>query len=261
MRRIIAARNLDGSIQWQRAGDETPDCISVGFKNFGKMNRHGRVEFEKGVLDRPEFPWIWQKGHSYFIDLDLLRRSFDTFKDVEWMKGFASIAPSITLPGNFIAFDLYYEDYVVDRRTKIFLSHKSADKPMVRRFYAVLKSIGFDPWLDEEEMPAGTEPHRGMKEGFDLSCAAVFFLTPKYKDDRFLRSEINYAKDEKIKKGDRFAIISIVLTKNKSKVEIPELLKEFIYTYAKTELDALREILRALPLELGAPSWKPKFRP
>lgn len=39
----------------------------------------------------------------------------------------------------------------------IFLCHSSHDKPLVRKLYQQLKSDGFDPWLDEEDLLAGQE--------------------------------------------------------------------------------------------------------
>ena len=61
---------------------------------------------------------------------------------------------------------------------RIFLSHKDCDKPLVRRFMSALRSIGFDPWLDEEAMPAGSHLDHSILQGLKESCAAVFFITP-----------------------------------------------------------------------------------
>ena len=38
---------------------------------------------------------------------------------------------------------------------KIFLSHKSTDKDAVTDFQKTLRHLGYDPWLDEDAMPAG----------------------------------------------------------------------------------------------------------
>jgi hypothetical protein len=57
---------------------------------------------------------------------------------------------------------------------KIFLSHRSADKPVVERYYRTLNELGFRPWMDEPEMPAGTNLERGLFQGLEESCAAVF---------------------------------------------------------------------------------------
>ena len=83
---------------------------------------------------------------------------------------------------------------------KLFLSHKSSDKSKVREYKKTLEEMGFDVWLDEDAMPAGTQLHRGILQGFKDSCAAIFFVTPDYVDEGFLETEINYAIDEKMKK-------------------------------------------------------------
>ena len=53
---------------------------------------------------------------------------------------------------------------------KIFLSHKGFDKPLVCRFKSTLALFGFDPWLDEDAMPAGTNLERGILKGFTDSA-------------------------------------------------------------------------------------------
>ena len=63
------------------------------------------------------------------------------------------------------------------KEVKIFLSHKSVDKPLVRRYYDALRQAGFDPWLDEPNMAAGANLERELLRGFEESCAAVFFIT------------------------------------------------------------------------------------
>jgi hypothetical protein len=44
----------------------------------------------------------------------------------------------------------------------------------------MLQELGFDSWLDEEAMSAGTELERGILRGFKDSCAALFFITPNF---------------------------------------------------------------------------------
>ena len=90
---------------------------------------------------------------------------------------------------------------------KIFLSHKSKDKHLVRDFKATLQALGLEPWLDEEAMAAGANLERSLLQGFKDSCAVVFFITPNYVDDGFLATEVDYAIKEKRAKGDKFAII------------------------------------------------------
>ena len=138
---------------------------------------------------------------------------------------------------------------------KVFLSHKGADKPRVREFKKTLEQLGFDPWLDEDAMRAGTVLERGILKGFSDSCAAVFFITANFKDENFIASEVNYALSEKRKKGDKFAIITIVFDAA-SRVNVPELLHQYVWKEPVTDLEALREIVAALPVQAGDVHWR-----
>jgi hypothetical protein len=148
------------------------------------------------------------------------------------------------------------EDYTMGGSKQIFLSHKGADKLMVREYFRVLKTLSFDPWLDEDAMVAGTLLERGILEGFERSCAAVFFVTPSFRDENFLATEVNYAVAEKRKKGDRFAIITVVFSEKKQKGKVPALLEQYVWKEPRSHLEALDEILRALPIRPLEIRWK-----
>lgn len=148
---------------------------------------------------------------------------------------------------------LNYHEYVMGiNKMKIFMSHKGIDKPMIRNFKTTLETLGFDVWLDEDSMPAGTTLHKGILQGFKDSCAAIFFITPNYKDERFLETEVHYAITEKIEKGNRFSIITLVLADKNGKFgEVPELLRTYVWKQPNNDLEALQEIIKALPIKLG----------
>lgn len=139
------------------------------------------------------------------------------------------------------------------KEVRIFLSHKSVDKPLVYRYYNALKSVGFDPWLDEPDMAAGANLERELLRGFEESCAAVFFITENFMDKDYLATEVDYAVREKRKKGNKFAIITL---RYDNTVSVPGLLDRYIYRDVVNDLEGFRELIRALPLELGAVRWK-----
>jgi hypothetical protein len=140
---------------------------------------------------------------------------------------------------------------------KIFLSHKGADKPKVREFKKTLQSIGFDPWIDEDAMPAGAKLERSLLQGFKDSCAVVFFITENYADEGYLATEVEYAVAEKRKKGDKFSIITLVYKQDaQNKVQVPELLQPYIWKEPANDLEGLREILNALPVKVGEVYWR-----
>lgn len=139
---------------------------------------------------------------------------------------------------------------------RVFLSHKSVDKDLVIDFKETLELLGYEPWLDEDAMPAGTVLERGLRQGMKDSCAVIFFITPKFKDEGFLETEINYAAQEKRKKGDKFAIITLQFGgKDSEGASIPDLLSPYVYKTPKSHLEALREIVRALPVVPGPIDW------
>ncbi|MEA1831727.1 toll/interleukin-1 receptor domain-containing protein [Methylobacterium durans] len=138
---------------------------------------------------------------------------------------------------------------------KIFLSHKGTDKPLVRDFEKTLRLLGFDPWLDEDAMSAGVELERALVKGFEDSCAVVFFVTKNYVDENFLASEVNYAIAQKRKKGDKFSIITLAFDGAGSD-NISTLLHQYVWKTPATHLEALREIIKALPVKVGDVYWK-----
>lgn len=137
--------------------------------------------------------------------------------------------------------------------TRIFLSHKSENKDRVRRYHRTLQELGYNPWLDESDMPAGTELNRGILTGVNESCAVVFFITEEFEDERTLSDEIDYAKSRRTEQGNKFAIITL---KFPGSADVPALLKKYVYVQIDNDLDGIYEIVRALPIELGPVRWK-----
>lgn len=137
------------------------------------------------------------------------------------------------------------------RADRIFLSHRGADKDLVRDYKQTLEVLGLRPWLDEDDLPAGTELERALQAGMKASCAAVFFVTPSFADEKYLRAEINYAVAEKRQRAEAFAIITLLLRDGGGNAgRVPELLEPYVWKEPASSLQGLREILRALPSPL-----------
>jgi len=134
----------------------------------------------------------------------------------------------------------------------IFLSHKWINKDIVRRYHQVLQQVGFEPWIDDNEVVAGDVLHRALLDGMDRSCAAVFFVTSEFADDRWISREVDLAINRKVKLGAKFQIITLVI----GNVQVPRPLQEYVYIKVENDLDGLRSIIRALPIELGPSRWK-----
>lgn len=148
-------------------------------------------------------------------------------------------------------------DLKTSESKKVFLSHKGVDKETVRDFKKTLELIGYDPWLDEDAMPAGAALDRAILKGMQDSCGVVFFITPSFRDEGYLATEVNYAVQEKRTKGDKFAIVTLQMANvTDDHGSIPDLLKPFVWKKPTTLLEAVREIIRALPVIPGVVDWR-----
>lgn len=220
-----------------------------------------KVLFQKMEEYKRDFEWIIIEENYYYINLGLLKESHSEFNDTSWLKGIIKVAPlfdtDIKTGFPTISFHILKEDIILNFPQKIFLSHKGIDKPVVREYHSLLKELGFDPWLDEDAMAAGEALHRALLKGMQDSCAAVFFVTPNYVDDGFLEQEIDYAITEKMKKREKFSIITLALPeKEGERGEIPEMLKRYVWKTPESHLEAFREIIRALPITSGVKTWR-----
>jgi len=187
---------------------------------------------------------------------DQVRSKLENFLSLKQQDGIIFIKQDIAPLAEFQKLLERHELVMGGGAMKIFLSHKVIDKPMVRDFSDTLLLLGFQPWLDEDAMTAGVELERGILQGFKESCAAVFFITPDFKDESCLASEINYAIAQKREKGNRFSIVTIVFSVNDKKGSVPDLLKQYVWKEPSSHLAALQEIIKALPIKIGNPKWK-----
>jgi hypothetical protein len=264
------------------------DSLSINFSFGQKLSQRDVHIALQRVIQEEGFDWLRQRGKYWSVDFPAFRRylvgievetdppnQFKPMDGFDWIDRALTIEPEIEHRlssaavafkreqvtefdfETLISFKVYRDEFMSMVPMKIFLSHQGADKPLVRGFYETLKALGFDPWLDEAAMPTGTKLERGLKQGFKDSCAAVFFITPNYKDQGFPATEVDYAIEEERAKGDRFRIISIVFKGKKGvRCEVPELLRTHVWKTPRTRLEALRMILQALPIEPGPPGWK-----
>ncbi|MFO0822821.1 MAG: toll/interleukin-1 receptor domain-containing protein [Gemmataceae bacterium] len=265
MLRVVGVKTTDGKLHWQTEnggawpgdGDEGIEIsINPMWGGFKKRAKPYLLE----VMEANEECWLWKEGNTWYLDLGAVRKRFRIFENVEWLAGIARFHQNSTAthrdpdPNKFT---VYKEAYLLEKSQKIFLSHKGADKPLVREYFQLLKTLGFDPWLDEDAMPAGTPLERGILQGFEDSCAAVFFLTPNYVDAGYLATEVEYAVQQRRKKGDRFQIVTIVFKDKKKKGQVPQLLHNYVWKEPESHTAALKEILLALPVAVGPVRWKP----
>ncbi len=127
---------------------------------------------------------------------------------------------------------------------------------MVREYKKTLEIFGYSTWLDDDNMSAGAELISDISDGFQRSCAAVFFITQNFKETSFLTMEIDYALKEKSYKNEKFSIITLLLGDDKDALIIPAKLKKFVCKNPKNDLEGFCNIIEALPMQNPNPIWK-----
>lgn len=232
-----------------------------------KLHKREAIKELNKLIDKSDVKWIRPVSHAYSFNLDLARSEISALMKYDWLRGMVNVLPEIEYEETelfgepstetIVRLCIYEEDFLLSQNRKIFLSHKGKNKPTIRQFNDTLRVIGFETWLDEDLMPAGTEFERGLLKGMQESCAAVFFITPDFVDKDFLATEIDYAISEKRKKKERFSIITMVLTgENGERGEVPDLLKRYVWKEPDSDLECLQEIIKALPIKMAGIDWK-----
>ena len=76
---------------------------------------------------------------------------------------------------------------------RLFLSHKTRDKPLMRTFENGLRFLGYDTWLDVVNMPLGANLMGGLKTSIDNSDCLIAWLNDDYLQSESCRAELLYA--------------------------------------------------------------------
>ena len=82
----------------------------------------------------------------------------------------------------------------ITRSLRIFLCHSSADKPAVRDLYQRLKTDGFEPWLDEQDLLPGQDWRREIPKAVEASDAVIVCLSKNAMGKAgFIHKEVGFA--------------------------------------------------------------------
>ena len=135
---------------------------------------------------------------------------------------------------------------------RFFLSHKSKDKPLMRTFENGLKFLGYDTWLDETNMPLGSNIQGSLKVSVDSCDCFITWLNEEYMESDYCTAELLYAKKQgkiilpfgehnKIKKyfTGEFEFLNSMLVYNPMSVSFFEVLRRIDDALFSFELLAL----------------------
>lgn len=247
---------LSDKFSWSVRNDARgSDELIINIVFLGKLTkRESLAKIEKRIAEKL-LPWLKRENKKWILDLDVMKKTFHKIKAEQGLGGAVPVDPEFEEvkdmlgSSTIVSFAITKNEILMFQSRKIFLSHKGKDKKLVRRFQRALEAIGYDVWLDEKNLKAGDHLERGILQGFKESCAAVFFITENFKDENYLKTEIDYAIAQTRVKENYFRIITLAFKSGKNKVEIPALLQSYVWKNPVTELDAFTEIIKALPIE------------
>jgi hypothetical protein len=265
---------LSGDIIWNMGSRPlfepySEESLIVTFRFDQSIKKRNVLKMLEDKLTEKDKKWIYCKNEVWFIELDTMFSVLDSSNvqrsiwlrgvveptieiEIEESKSFGTIKKELV-----VKFIVTNKEVLLSMPKRIFMSHKGVNKPFVREFFQALKSTGFDPWLDEDAMVAGDSLERSLLKGMKESCAAVFFITKDYKDEKYLATEIDYAIAQKREKGNKFSIITLIFKEsNDEQINVPELLEQYVWKEPSSHLLGFQEIIKALPIEIKSISWK-----
>lgn len=100
------------------------------------------------------------------------------------------------------------ERHTQSKKYRVFISHAGPDKETIaRKVYAKLKALGFDVFLDIEELQPGQDAPREMKESMECVSIAVVILSPEFAARKWTMRELMCFLERFKKDGERGMII------------------------------------------------------
>jgi hypothetical protein len=131
---------------------------------------------------------------------------------------------------------------------QIFLSYKSNNKPMVEQFECALKSFGYKVWYDRNDVTTKQTIPNQIMNAIKNSSTVVVFATPDYRNDHYLKMELDFAVNQKIERED-FNIICLCFKKKNVVGKAPDILLNQGYLALgpyDSDLKAFNELLKHL---------------
>lgn len=136
--------------------------------------------------------------------------------------------------------------------SRIFLSHKGVNKPLIERVDRALRLLNLKTWFDRDDLVAGDPLVRGVDSAFASCGAAVFFISGEYIDAGVIRKEVDRALHEAAMRTEAFRVIPLVLAQHGGTDErVPAPLQTLVWKTVN-DVDIVPTILRGLPAFMQA---------
>ncbi|MBV8897230.1 MAG: toll/interleukin-1 receptor domain-containing protein [Acidobacteriaceae bacterium] len=127
---------------------------------------------------------------------------------------------------------------------RVFIAYARTDLEAAQQIAERLRAEGFDPWLDVEQLRAGTAWHEEVLLALQNSAAAVVLVSPGFTRKGFLQRELRTAMDTLAGRGRRSPVVPVIL----NHADIPDELRHIqaVDLSAPNAMAQLAEGLRAV---------------
>ena len=92
----------------------------------------------------------------------------------------------------------------------VFVSHSSADKPLVHRLHAALEPHGVDLWIDRRQMAAGDGLDEEIRASIEAAAHFIVILSTESLESDWVEKEIEYALEKQARMGEEFRVVPVV---------------------------------------------------
>lgn len=131
--------------------------------------------------------------------------------------------------------------------SKVFLSHRGIEKPLVRSVDRTLRMLNLKTWLDEDDILVGAPLVRAVNAAFESCSAAVFFISKDFMDVGVIGVEIERAIHHRAMSKTPFSIIPLVLRQHGGTDDlVPQPLRDLKWVQVD-DVDIVPVILTGLP--------------
>jgi len=93
----------------------------------------------------------------------------------------------------------------VRRKRKVFLIYSGKDVEKARELAALLRKVGLEPWLDDEQVAAGQVWKTAIRRGLDESTLAIALISGNFQSNTFANFELEEAIKVLHSPSDEFA--------------------------------------------------------
>jgi hypothetical protein len=221
----------------------------------GMETKHLEKLRSEGIFTLQQMP----PGYHDISDTDFIK---SLFKEMKFAEGFAAIG---TFPAEIYDDDSKAKKHAASvavaelimnwskkrrhivENSRIFLSHKGANKPLIEKVDQALRLLGLKTWFDRDDLAAGDSLLRGVDNAFAECSAAVFFLSGQFADNGVIQREVDRAIHEQAMRATGFRVIPIVLAQHGGSDErVPNPLRTLVWKTVD-DIDIVPTILKALP--------------